>query len=409
MIRRRPITTIILLILIISGSIAAMIWGNLQYTRTYPGGEQFLVDWFSARSLFIDGVNPYSETAQNSLIGFAAAEGISLPVGARFGSPLYAAYFTLPFAVISDYPLARALWMVLLEGLLVALVFMSLNLARWKIKPVYLALIAVFALLWFHGLYPLLSGNNSILVSLFIAAIFLAVRDRQYEFAGVLLGFTTIQPHAIALFAVFVVVWSLRNRHAKLAGWFFATVILLAATGALIRPQWFVDYLRVIIQPSEVVPTIRIVLQSFLPAAGQRLGIILSALTGIILFFEWFVSKKTDFDGFFWTGLLTWTLAPWIGLPTHPSVFLTAFPAIILAICLWNERWPRAGLVLSITALLLLFGGIWLIYFAKAGLTASAIPGLFFAHPLIVGIMLYWVRWWAIRKPNVWFDSFSQQ
>jgi len=51
MIRRRPITTIILLILIISGSIAAMIWGNLQYTRTYPGGEQFLVDWFSARAV----------------------------------------------------------------------------------------------------------------------------------------------------------------------------------------------------------------------------------------------------------------------------------------------------------------------------------------------------------------------
>ncbi len=409
MIRRRPITSIILLILTISGSIAALIWGNLQYTRSSPGGEQFLVDWFSARSLFIDGVNPYSETARISMISFAETEGIELPEGAHFGSPLYAAYFTLPFALISDYPLARALWMVVLEGILIALVFMSLNLARWKIKPVYLALFVLFALFWFHGLYPLLTGNSSILISLLIAAIFLAMRDRQYEFAGVMLGITSIQPHAMVLFALFVIVWSLRNHHAKLAGWFIATVILLAATGALIRPQWFVDYLRVVIQPSANVPSIRQVLQSFLPAAGQRLGIILGVLTGIILFFEWFISKKTDFDGFFWTGLLTLTLAPWIGLPTNPAVFLTAFPAIIFAICLWNERWPRAGLFLSVSAILLLFGGIWLIYFAKAGLTASAIPGLFFAHPLIVGIMLYWVRWWAIRKPNVWFDSLTSR
>lgn len=407
MIRRRPITTIILLMLIISGSIAAMIWGNLQYTRANPGGEQFLVDWFSARSLFIDGVNPYSEAAQNSMMSYAAAEGIKLPEGARFGAPLYAAYFTLPFALISDYSLARALWMALMEGILIALVFMSLNLARWKIRPVFLGLIVVFALFWFHGLYPLLSGNSSILISLIIAAIFLAMRDRQYEFAGVLLGITSIQPHAMALFAIFVIVWSLRNRHAKLAGWFFATVVLLAATGALIRPQWFVDYLRIIIQTSETVPTIRNVFQSFLPAAGQRLGIILSSLTAIILFFEWFISKKTDFQGFFWTGLLTLTLSPWIGLPTHPAVFLVAFPAVIFSIYLWNERWPRAGLVLSVSAILLLFSGIWFIYFARAGSTASAIPGLFFAHPLIVGIMLYWVRWWAIRKPNVWFDSYS--
>jgi len=407
MIRRRPITTILLLMLIISGSIAAMIWGNLQYTRANPGGEQFLVDWFSARSLFIDGVNPYSETAQNSMMSFAAAEGIKLPAGARFGSPLYAAYFTLPFALITDYSLARALWMALMEGILIALVFMSLNLARWNINRVFLGLIVAFALFWFHGLYPLLSGNNSILISLIIAAIFLAMRDRQYEFAGVLLGITSIQPHAMAFFALFVIVWSLRNRHAKLAGWFIATVILLAATGALIRPQWFVDYLRFILQPNDFVPNIRNVLQSFLPAAGQRLGIILSSLTAIILFFEWFISKKSDFDGFFWTGLLTLTLSPWVGLPTHPAVFLTAFPAIIFSIYLWNERWPRAGLVLSASAILLLFGGIWLIYFARAGSTASAIPGLFFAHPLIVGIMLYWVRWWAIRKPNVWFDSYS--
>jgi len=409
MIRRRPIATIILLIVIISGSIAAMVWGNFQYTRNYPGGSTFFVDWFSARSLFIDGVNPYSETAQNSMVSFAGEARVTLDPGARYGPPLYAAFFTLPFALIRDFALARALWMVVLEGILIGLVFMSLSLSRWRVKPFLLALLALFGLLWFHSLYPLVTGNLSILVSLMITAVFLGIRARQYEFAGVLLGLATIQPHAMLLFAVFVIYWSFRYRHAKLVGWFFATIILLSGTAALIRPQWIVDYMRVIIHPNMTNPTINIVLQSFLPAAGERLGIILSALTGLILFIEWFISKKTDFDGFLWSGLLTLTLAPWIGLPAEPAAFLVAFPGVIFAFCLWIERWPRAGVLLSGVAGLLLFVGIWLIYLTKAGTPASANPGLFFAQPLLLAIMLYWVRWWAIRKPNVWFDQISNR
>lgn len=407
MIRRRPITTLILLIVLIGGALTVMVWGNYQYTRNNPGGEHFFVDWFSARSLFIDGVNPYSETAQNSMVSFARAAGVVLDPGARYGPPLYAAFFTLPFAVVRDFVWAWAVWMVVSEGILIGLVLISLSMARWRVKPVLLGLLALFGVLWFHGLYPLVTGNVSILVSLLIAAVFLAIRSRQYEFAGVLLGMATIQPHAMLLFAFFVIVWSFRYRHAKLAGWFFATTILLSGTVALIRPQWIIDYLRVSIQPNPTNPTISVVLQSFLPAAGERLGFILSALTGLVLFIEWFISKKTDFDGFLWTGLLTLTLAPWIGLPTEPATFLVAFPAIILSFCLWNERWPRAGIVLSILASLLLLAGIWLIYLTKAGSPASANPGLFFAQPLLLAIMLYWVRWWAIRKPNVWFDQLS--
>jgi len=88
---------------------------------------------------------------------------------------------------------------------------------------------------------------------------------------------------------------------------------------------------------------------------------------------------------------------------------LVAFPGVIFAFCLWIERWPRAGVLLSGVAGLLLFVGIWLIYLTKAGTPASANPGLFFAQPLLLAIMLYWVRWWAIRKPNVWFDQISNR
>lgn len=408
MIRRSPISTIIILIVSISLLTAALVWGNYRLAQANPGGEHFLVDWFSARSLFIDGVNPYSETAQENMQAFAKTEQVKLTDDARFDAPLYSAFITLPLAVINDYPLARAVWMTVLEALMVGIVLMSLSLARWKLRPIYVGLLILFALFWFHGFYPILSGSTVVVATLIVASVFLAVRERQYEFAGVLLGLATIQLHATALFILFVLYWSLRYRKGKIVVWFFASVLLLSAMAALIRPQWFLDYLRVLVQPTTSLQTITQVFKSFLPAAGLRVGLILLWLTGIILFIEWFVSKKEDFNSFYWTGLLTLALSPWIGLRTEPVMFLVSFPAIIYAMSLWNERWPRTSIALITVVVILLFGGIWLMYLTQAEKAVSTISGLYFAQPFLVTIMLYWVRWWAIRKPNVWFDQLTK-
>ena len=408
MIRRNQIISTIILI---TGSLvltAALIWGNYQYTLKNAGGRDFLVDWFSARSLFIDGVNPYSATAQSNLHEFAANEAnIALEEGIRFDVPLYSAFITLPFSLIRDFQLARAVWMALLEVLVAVIVGLSLNLARWHAKPVIFGVILILTGFWFHSLYPILSGSMVIVVALFITGVFLAIRNRHYELAGILLGLTSILPHVMALLALFIVIWSFRQRRAKITGWFFATIILLSATAALIRPRWILDYLGVILQPDVRLNSISEVLQSFLPAAGERLGFILMGLTAIILLYEWFISKKSDFVEFYWTGLLTLTLTPFIGLPSEPTAYFIFLPAIIYAINLWNERWRRAGLALSIASIIVTLAITWIIFFAGIGKPVSANSGLYFAQPIIMVLMLYWVRWWAIQKPNVWFDQFS--
>lgn len=89
-------------------------------------------------------------------------------------------------------------------------------------------------------------------------------------------------------------------------------------------------------------------------------------------------------------------------------MFLVSFPAIIYAMSLWNERWPRTSIALITVVVILLFGGIWLMYLTQAEKAVSTISGLYFAQPFLVTIMLYWVRWWAIRKPNVWFDQLTK-
>lgn len=409
MFRRSPVFSIAFVILLLGGLSVGLIWANHQFAQSTPGGAHFLVNWYSSRSLFIDGINPYSQTAQSNMESFARLEAnVNLEEGARFDSPLFAAFITLPFALIKDYEMARAVWMAVSEMLIVALVYMALSLARWKVKKGVLSLLVVFALFWFHGLYPILSGSMVVFVSLMVTSVFLAVRARQYEFAGVLLGLSLIQPNASLVFIAFALYWSIRYRHSRLLFWFIASVLLLSGAAALIRPQWFIDYLRVIIQPSGTMNTIGQVFQSFLPAAGRRIGWLLTGFTVLILIFEWFITRKKDFEAFYWTGLLSLTLTPWIGLPTEPVLFLVTLPAFIFGLALWNERWPRISALLTVLVNLLLFAGIWLIYFGSAGNPVSSIPGLYFAQPLIVTIMLYWVRWWAINKPSVWFEQLAK-
>lgn len=49
----------ILLLLIIVG---LFIFGNLQYTKKNPGGNDFLVHWVGTKSFVKEGISPYSDT-----------------------------------------------------------------------------------------------------------------------------------------------------------------------------------------------------------------------------------------------------------------------------------------------------------------------------------------------------------
>ncbi len=73
--------------------------------------------------------------------------------------PLYSVIVFLPFALVGDFALARALWMTALEAGIIGLTLVSLRLARWRLNPILLVLLFLFSLFWYHGLRPLINGN----------------------------------------------------------------------------------------------------------------------------------------------------------------------------------------------------------------------------------------------------------
>lgn len=386
-----------------------ILFGNYQYTKNYPGGNDFLIHWNNLRSLLISGQSPYSETAdlktQDLVYGRAALPGED-PL--RETDPLYSVVFTLPFALIPDFPFARALWMTFLEGVIIALVIGSIRLTQWRISFVGSVIFLIFSLGWYHGILPLINGNMIILVALFITGGLLAIRENADELAGVLFAFSTIKPQVVLVFLIFILIWGILKSKWRLLGWMFGTILILAICAILLIPDWLIQNLRaVLLHPefslaSSPMTSIRI----WLPALGKRISLVIMIILAGLLIVSWLVSVKMNFRGFLWTACLTLTASQFFGTQTNPDNLVLMFPALALVLAVVDERWRRRGQVVIGSILLLLFIGLWTITWNTVSFTESTSinPVMYFPFPIFLIIALFWIRWWAIHPPSEWID-----
>jgi hypothetical protein len=403
---------VIVVILTILGLAAAglMTWGNYSFARKSPGGNDFLVHWMGTRSLVTEGLNPYSDEValriQTMAYGRPAEKGEH---ELRVAYPLYSVVVFLPFALVGDFTLARAMWMTTLEIGLILLTFLSVRLVRWKLNPFMLGLLLLFSLLWYHGLRPVINGNAVILVALGLVAGLLALRSGADELAGVLFAFTTIKPQVVVLVLAFVFLWAASQRRWRVIGWMVGTVVLLSAAAALFIPTWFVDNLREVIRyPSYNPPgTPRAAFIAWWPDFGSRVGWALTGIMAVILLTEWWRNRKAEFKGFLWTICLTLAAGQWIGIQTDPGNFIVLFPVLALVFSLLDDRWRTGGRLFVILSLLGLFFGIWALFLrtVQYGDQPVQSPVMFFPLPAFLLITLYWVRWWAVEPPKLWFEQ----
>jgi hypothetical protein len=387
--------------------------GNYRFAQSSPGGNDFLVHWMGTRSLITEGLNPYSDEVatriQTMAYGRPAQPGEH---ELRVAYPLYSVVLFFPFAMIGNFTLARAVWMTALESGLVLLTLLSLRLARWKIHPAMLVFLLLFSIFWYHGLRPLINGNAVILVALGLVGGLLALRNGADELAGVLFAFTTIKPQVVVLVLAYIVFWAISSNRWKVIGWLVGTVALLAASAALFIPNWMVDNLREVIRyPSYNPPgSLQAAFKIWWPAWGTRVGWALTGLMALILLVEWWNNRRAQGRGFFWAVCITLVIGQWTGIQTDPGNFIVLFPALILVFALLDERWKTGGRVSVILFLLALFVGIWAIFLKTVEYGAQPVqsPIMFIPLPAFLLITVFWVRWWAVEPPSVWFDKLER-
>lgn len=386
-------------------------WANYQYASNNPGGNDFLVHWVGTRTLLTEGISPYSdETAiriQTMAYGRPALPGEH---ELRVAYPLYSILLFFPFALFKNYVLARALWMTTLELALVLLSVVSMRLADWKPRLLTLAMFLVFTIFWYHALRPLINGNAVVLIALLAAGAMLALRSGGDELAGVLLAFSTIKPQVVLVVVLFFLYWGIRQRRWKFVGWFLGTVVLLSASAALLIPDWiWQNFVEVVRYPGYNPPgTPGTALATWLPGFGQRVGLAITGIVILLLLVEWFLcSRNKEYRHLLWTFCFTLAASQWVGIQTDPGNYIFTMPALVLIFAMVEERWKHSGQWVVLGSMLLLFVGLWVLFLQTVTYVDQPIqnPVMFFPLPAFELLMLYWMRWWAIRPPRVWFDT----
>jgi hypothetical protein len=426
-----------------------LVWANVRFARTRPGGASFGVYWASIRTMLyerpvqqaqltptasseaitptiaaglpaegtpqatpaataapkIQPVSPYSlKAAQNSqqLVYGRLAQPGEPPL--HLDIPLHAAIIVFPFAAIDDFILARGVWMLLLEVALIASVFLCLAAFRFKPRWEMLVVMLLFILFWPHGLWSIILGDMVVIAAFLIALVFWALNAGFDELAGIALGLLTFKFMAVGPFILFMLVWGASQRRWRMLFVFTMTLSIFIAVSFLFYPNWLWPYLQAQVANLRVVPgftPVRFLGNAF-PAAGQSLGWIVTGFIALLILMEWWLGRRKSLHWAFWMASLVLVLTPFSGIPAFPQNYIVLLPVFMLILSVASGRWEQAGRVAIYGVLLIIFLGLWAILLVSRSSTS-----LYFPLPILLLVALYWVRWWFIRPPRTWADSFK--
>lgn len=393
----------ILAALVLAGG---LVWANTSFARSQPVEKDFLVPWLGARTFLQYGENPYGETATQTAqvvyYGQVAAKGED-PL--TLWLPFPAELFYFPFALSTDYGLARGLWMTFQEIALAGLAILCLRLIEWRPSRLLLPVVLLISVLSVYGMITLLSGSASAFIALALAGFLLTLRNGQEEVAGGLFLLAAMAPGLTGLLAFFLLWWVFYRRRWRVLWGALMVLGLLLALSFLLLPNWFLPFVRGWISHlghAQAFSSVRI-FSTWSPVAGLRLGWALAGLILLLLCVEWGATMRDDPRHVIWTTCLTVTAMPLMGVAMQLANYVVLFiPLMVLAGVLVGRRQTARSGAGAGSFLVGVFLGLWLLtvlLFILHATTALA-QVLFLLFPGLTIPGLYWVRWRFTRRPE---------
>jgi hypothetical protein len=280
------------------------------FTSKVGGGNDFFVRWLGGREYLLHGTNPFdasvAEKAQMAMFG-----RLTTPQDkdeAYFAYPLYTFYFFLPLSLL-PYPWARAIWMTLLQLMLMGITVLSIRLSGWRPPRWLFWLTLLWGIFFYHGARAIILGQFSILVGLALLAALWSIQQRRDVWAGVFLAVTTIKPQMVFLVLVFLLIWALFHKRFTLIMSFGASVLLLVASSMLLVPTWPLDFVRNAIAYTDYVAfgtPLENLLYYFFPASfADPLTLILSIIFFLTLLPGWWLAWRGRAGAYTWAVMTT--------------------------------------------------------------------------------------------------------
>jgi hypothetical protein len=399
----RAISLVFFSIFFITAVSGGLLWANLNFVQKVPGGADFFVLWQGTRNFAIQGILPYDDlTAQVEDFVYGPDVRPSRPLP-RFGLPLYLMFLYIPFALIKDPLLARAVWMVFLEFELLGLVLLIFQLIRWRPAWPYLLILFLFGIFWAPAVASLFSGSSIILQAVLLFGAIRAIEFEIDEVAGALLALAFFNIEAMGLVIALVLFWALSVRHWRVWGGFLMTTLVLMGISILFNTTWPLPFFGAILAnwQANPYPSTFSVFEGWLPGISVRLAQVLALFVALMLIMEWRAVRGKELRWLLWTISLTVAATPLLGIPFSPMWLVLLLPALLAVLSVMDQHWGAIGRWSAILLFLVVFFGLWVALLSGEN---SAFVLLF---PALLVFLLYWVRWWAIRAPRLWADMIS--
>ena len=304
--------------------------------------------------------------------------------------------------------------MTFLEACLVGALLMSLELFRWRPKPLMLGGLVLWTLFMYFSARGLLLGQPGHVVYFLQVMILWALYKKSDNLAGIALAVSTIKPQMGFLFVPFLLLWALRVRRWQFFGTFMVTFGLLMGLSFLLVPTWLSDWLtQIALYPTYTELGSPIWILSNYPwlgideltgkwvvtgGFGDAIQFIINALLTLFMLWTWIevlIRRKTE--RFMWTVMITILMTHLIAPRTATPHYVVFVPVLIFYLRQLNapkKRLPTNG-IYSLLILLILFIVPW-IQFVSTVVGEFEHPTVYLPIPLLVLVVLWLTRhlWW---------------
>lgn len=413
---------VILAIIAVVAFIAVVIATHNNFTQPYPGLNDFLSRWEGARSYWVDGLNPYGEEAslniQRAIYGRPVTE---LEDPGYFAYPFYTSFLLLPI-VWTSYAWASAIWMVLLEACLIAALFLSLDLFKWRPKPLLLGTLVLWTLLSYFPARGLILGQPGLMVYFLEVLTLWALAKNDDRVAGVALAISTIKPQMGYLLVPFLLLWALRQKRWQFIGSFIVSWGGLMLLSFAFIPTWMSDWLgqvglytsyTQIGGPVWVISNwlwLGIDPQTNLwivdGGYGNIIELVIIGLFYIFMLWTWFeILVRNKQDRFLWTVMMTLTITHLVAPRTASPHFVVFIIPMVFYFRWLTTSYRKMGSWYAIVILVALFIAQW----AHFLLTVDGEfehPTIYLPTPFIVlGLLWFTRQWWWQDKTDLFKQS----
>jgi len=359
---------LVIAVLLIVVFLINVVFTYAVFTTRYPGANDFYSRWAGARAFWRNGLNPYSDEATLQIqMGIYGRPARPDEDQGLFAYPFYTVFFLWPLVWL-PYAWVQAIWVVLLELLILWGVWLAFSLYEWR-PPLWLLIAtSVWSILFYHSARAIILGQFAVVVFFFSVLALWALKVGRDCLAGVALSLTSFKPQMVFLFIPLLVWWGVKRRRWKfLVASAVAFGVLLGASWAL-EPSWLGDFLhQVSLYPSytAIGSPVWIITNYYFPILGKPVEILLSLALMLYLVFVWHRSLQAGSEkAFHWAVGMCLIVTNLVALRTATTNYVILLLPVIFTFKLLDERLGSVAywLILGLEVVGLI--GLWVLFLA---------------------------------------------